>query len=130
MASLCVLALAACRESDPDSYNRKERLRETILKFRDPDKKTFIYDCLGVPFGSASNRAASFGDNMREVGTSDDGITTFVVERWLAVEGPDIVRERLTFRVKDDRVIDFAYTEVNPGPPDHCRTLSSRARPG
>ena len=131
VAGLCALALAACRDSDPDSYNNREaRLREAILRFRDPDKKTFIYGCMGVPFGSFSNRAASFGNNIRQVGTSGDGITTFVVERWLAVEGPDIVRERLTFRVKDDRVVDFVYAEVNPGPPDHCKPFSSRARPG
>ena len=127
VAGLCVLALAACREGDPDGYvSREARLREAILRFRDPDKKSFIYGCLGVPFGSSGNRAAVFGDNIHQVGISDDGTATFEVKRWLAVEGPDIVRERVTFRAKDDRVLDFAYMEVNPGLPDHC----TRARTG
>ena len=106
-----------------------ERDRQNALQNGDPDKRTFIYGCLSWPGAQSSNRAAQYGGNARLVDTSPDGTLTFEVDRWLAVEGPDIVRQRLTYSTKDDAVISQRLETLAEGPPDVCLAMNDVARP-
>ena len=106
-----------------------ERERQNALRDGDPNKRTFIYGCLSWPAASFSNRAAQYGGNARLVDTSPDGTLTFEVDRWLAVEGPDTVRQHLTYSTKDDAVISQRLETLAEGPPDVCLAMNNVARP-
>ena len=57
-----------------------------------------LYGCLSWPGAqSRSSSRAIRGQCAELVDTSPDGTLTFEVDRWLAVEGPDTVRQRLTY---------------------------------
>jgi hypothetical protein len=64
---------------------------------------------IGMPKAEAQ---AMFGGNMKRV-SADPVAETFVVERWVAVAGPDYVGERLFMRFDRDRLANWKVDNGN-----------------
>jgi hypothetical protein len=84
------------------------------LRYRDTDKAALYYGPLRAPIGPRSRWFALYGDTFRLVGI-DEGVETYQVDQWKAVEGPDYVVCRLTVRFRDTNVVDFAVTAAAEG---------------
>jgi|GEM_PF-6034989 hypothetical protein len=68
----------------------------------DRNYATFPVDRLAIGMPKAEVRSL-FGDKLHRV-SADAATETFVVERWVAVAGPDYVGERLMLRLDHDRL--------------------------
>ena len=64
---------------------------------------------IGMPKAEAQ---AMFGANMKPV-SAEPTAATFVVERWVAVTGPDYVGERLFMRFDRDRLANWKVDNAN-----------------
>ena len=64
---------------------------------------------IGMPKAEAQ---AMFGANMKRV-SADPAAETFVVERWVAVAGPDYVGERLFMRFDRERLANWKVDNGN-----------------
>jgi hypothetical protein len=61
---------------------------------------------------SKAEAQAMFGANMKPV-SAEPTAETFVVERWIAVAGPDYVGERLFMRFDRDRLANWKVENAN-----------------
>lgn len=117
VASIVAVAAAAAAASlvpEPDVFVRQREVQRELVRLRDPDKSRLYYASLRDIGSHRTFWFGSYGDSLRHVATAD-GVETYQVDQWQAVEGPDYIKCRLTIRFKDMIASGMTVEPVAPG---------------
>ena len=106
IASLFALGAVGCA-SNPEGSN----WALADLNKYDRNYASFPTDRLKIGMSKAEAQAM-FGANMKRV-SEEPTAETFVVERWVAVAGPDYVGERLFMRFDRDQLANWKIDNAN-----------------
>ena len=111
---IAAAAIVAPLVPGPPAMSRQLEAHREFVRLRDPDKARFYFSPLR---NIGSNRTfwfGTYGDTLVHVSTVD-GIETYQVDQWEALEGPDRVKCRLTVLFRETTVLGFEIEPVASG---------------
>ena len=114
IGGIAAAAIVAPLVPGPPSLTRELEAHREFVRLREPDKERFYFSPLR---NIGSNRAfwfGTYGDTLLHVSTVD-GIETYQVDQWEALEGPDRIKCRLTVRFRETTVLGFKIEPVESG---------------
>ncbi|HKS60202.1 MAG TPA: hypothetical protein VJT13_00795 [Xanthobacteraceae bacterium] len=98
----------------PPALSREFEAHREFVRLRDPDKSRFYFSSLRNVGSNRTFWFGTYGDTLVHVSTVD-GIETYQVDQWEALEGPDRIKCRLSVRFREMTALGFEIAPVASG---------------